>query len=156
MDRDAMRIGAAWKELRRGASMLELRQLMYGGRVGAEPLDVALGDALDAIIEHEPIRMGDLAEALRVDASTATRTVARLTAAGLAARVECADDRRVVQVKATPAGRRRQAAMVRSATQALDEIAGVFDEDERAQLAELMERLVSSLDAVVDRRRGTA
>lgn len=153
MDEDAIRIGTAWKELRRGASMLELRQLMYGGRAGTEPLDVALGDALDAIIEHEPVRMGDLADALRVDASTATRTVARLADAGLVTRVECADDRRVVQVKATALGRRRQAAMVQSATQALDEITGVFDDDERAQLATLMERLVASLDAVVDRRR---
>lgn len=132
--------------------MLELRQLMYGG--GREtPLDVAQGDALDAIIELEPVRMGDLAAALRVDASTATRTVARLADAGLATRVECKDDRRGVVIKATPSGRRRQARMVTTATEVLEEIVSVFAPEERADLADLMERLVASLDAVVATRR---
>lgn len=149
---DVQRIGSAWRQLRRGGSMLELRQMMYG--TGREaPLDVAQGDALDAIIELEPVRMGDLANALRVDASTATRTVARLADAGLATRVECKGDKRGVAIKATPQGRRRQARMVTTATETLDEILSAFDPDELDTLATLMERLVASLDAVVAARR---
>ena len=150
---DVQRIGSAWRQLRRGGSMLELRQMMYGGARGEPPLDVAQGDALDAIIELEPVRMGDLASALRVDASTATRTVTRLTDAGLATRVECAHDKRGVAIKATPQGRRRQARMVTTATETLEEILSVFAPDERRDLRDLMERLVQSLDRVVAERR---
>lgn len=149
---DVRRIGTAWRQLRRGGSMLELRQIMYGSDREA-PLDVAQGDALDAIIELEPVRMGDLAAALRVDASTATRTVARLADAGLATRVECRDDKRGVAIKATPLGRRRHARMVATATDTLDEIVAVFEPDELRTLGALMERLVESLDAVVAERR---
>ena len=149
---DVQRIGSAWRQLRRGGSMLELRQMMYGDSKEA-PLDVAQGDALDAILELEPVRMGDLAAALRVDASTATRTVDRLAAAGLATRVECRDDKRGVAIKATPQGRRRQARMVTTATETLEEILAVFDPKERRLLGDLMERLVQSLDAVVADRR---
>ena len=154
MPPDVLRVGTAWKALRRGGSMLELRQLMYGGGSGSTPaLDVAQGDALDAIIELGPVRMSDLATALRVDASTATRTVARLADAGLVTRVEGERDRRVVKVEATEQGRRRQAQMVESATEALTEILGAFAPDEVDELATYLERLVASLDAFVDRRR---
>ena len=149
---DVQRIGSAWRQLRRGGSMLELRQMMYGGTREA-PLDVAQGDALDAILELEPVRMGDLAAALRVDASTATRTVDRLAAAGLATRIECRDDKRGVAIKATAQGRRRQARMVATATDALEEILAVFEPDELRTLADLMTRLVQSLDTVVAARR---
>lgn len=149
---DVQRIGSAWRQLRRGGSMLELRQMMYGGGKEA-PLDVAQGDALDAIIELEPVRMGDLAAALRVEASTATRTVDRLAAAGLATRVECPHDRRGVAIKATIQGRRRQSRMVATATETLEEILSVFDPDELRTLGALMERLVDSLDRVVADRR---
>ena len=149
---DVQRIGSAWRQLRRGGSMLELRQMMYGGGREA-PLDVAQGDALDAIIELEPVRMGDLAAALRVEASTATRTIDRLAAAGLATRVECRDDRRGVAIKATVQGRRRQSRMVATATETLEEILSVFDPDELRTLGALMERLVVSLDRVVAERR---
>lgn len=149
---DIQRVGSAWRQLRRGGSMLELRQMMYGGTREA-PLDVAQGDALDAILELEPVRMGELAAVLRVDASTATRTVDRLVAAGLALRVECRDDKRGVVIKATAQGRRRQARMVATATEALEEILSVFDAGELRTLAALMERLVQSLDRVVAQRR---
>jgi DNA-binding MarR family transcriptional regulator len=153
-DPDVTRVGVAWRQLRRGGSMLELRQMMYGGGGrGGEPLDVALGDALDVILELGPVRMGELAAALRVDASTATRTVARLADAGLVRRVERKDDRRVVEIVATALGRRRQAAMVESAGAALERILAVFEPDERRRLGELMERLVQSLDDVVAEAR---
>ena len=36
------------------------------------PLDVAQADALDLIVSHAPVRMGDVASLLHVDPSTAT------------------------------------------------------------------------------------
>jgi DNA-binding MarR family transcriptional regulator len=149
-----LRVGKAWGQLRRGGSMLELRQLMYGAADGTGPaLDVAQGDALDVILEQGPIRMGDLAAALRVDASTATRTVARLADAGLVERQEGTIDRRVVKIVPTDEGRQLQAQMVRTATDTLADILAAFGPKEAEALATLMERLVGSLDAVVATRK---
>ena len=39
---------------------------------------IRLADALDLIVTHAPVRMSDVASLLRVDPSTATRTVAKL------------------------------------------------------------------------------
>ena len=149
-----LRVGKAWGQLRRGGSMLELRQLMYGAADGTGPaLDVAQGDALDVILEHGSIRMGELAAALRVDASTATRTVARLADAGLVERQEGTVDRRVVEIVPTDEGRQLQAQMVRTATDTLGEILAAFGPQEAETLATLMERLVASLDEVVARQK---
>jgi hypothetical protein len=62
------RVGAAWRELRRGASMQAFRPMVYGE--GDEALDLGQVDALDLLVFHGSARMGELAEALRVDAST--------------------------------------------------------------------------------------
>ena len=79
------RVGAAWRELRRGASMQAFRPMVYGE--GDEALDLGQVDVLDLLVFHGSARMGELAEALRVDASTATRAVNRLVDAGLASAV---------------------------------------------------------------------
>src|SRR3954451_25371811 len=72
---DEARIGAAWRELRR-ASTQALRPLLFG--TGPDALELGQVGTLDLLALHGPVRMRDLAEALRVDASTATRAVARL------------------------------------------------------------------------------
>jgi DNA-binding MarR family transcriptional regulator len=97
--------------------------------------------------------MGDLAAALRVDASTATRTVARLADAGLVERQEGTVDRRVVEIVPTDEGRALQAQMVRTATDTLGDILAAFQPKEAEALATLMERLVKSLDEVVATRK---
>jgi DNA-binding MarR family transcriptional regulator len=127
--------------------------MLYGG--SSETLDTALGDALLALIEHGPLRMGELAACLRVDASTATRTVARLIDAGLASRGPAGADGRVVGVEATDLGRRRHAAMLISAREAIDEILSAFGPDDRTVLADLLDRLVASIDTFVSVRRNT-
>lgn len=63
--------------------------------------------ALVTIERSGPVSIGDLAEAEQVSAPTATRVVDRLEAAGLVRRTRCPEDRRVVRVALTPAGRRR-------------------------------------------------
>ena len=67
----ALHIGTAWKELRRGAAMSILRDHMFGaGKDAVEPGQV---DTLDLLVQQPAWRMSDLADALRVDPSTATR-----------------------------------------------------------------------------------
>jgi DNA-binding MarR family transcriptional regulator len=88
------------------------------------------------------------ADAMRVDASTATRAVARLEKAGLVARQASPDDRRVVQVVATAAGVAAQQTMRRRYDDVMAMICADFDDDEVVLLAGLLDRLVAGIDSL--------
>jgi DNA-binding MarR family transcriptional regulator len=138
------RIGAAWRDLRRGASMAGLRAYLYGE--GDDAVDLGQVDTLDLLASQSTWRMRDLALALRVDASSATRAVDRLVAAGLAERSRAADDARAVVVSLTRTGRARHDVLVERRRTAMDRILAGFAPDERRQLAELLERLIAGVD----------
>jgi DNA-binding MarR family transcriptional regulator len=72
----ALRIGNSWKELRRGAAMGVLRDHLFGA--GPDALEPGQVDTLELLVGRDAWRMSELAEALRVDPSTATRAVQRL------------------------------------------------------------------------------
>ena len=80
----AVRIGLAWREIRRGASAAGLRNCLYG--TGEDAIEQGQMDSLDMLASQPSWRMSELAEALRVDPSTATRAIQRLEKAGLAER----------------------------------------------------------------------
>jgi DNA-binding MarR family transcriptional regulator len=145
VDGDAARIAHAWRELRRGAAMTALQERMKG-EVG---LDLGQRDTLEVLVSTDGCRMSELADALRVDASTATRAVARLVDAGLAERTSCATDARAVRVHATDEGRRLNTEMLESRRTGMDELLAGFTKAERRALADGMEKLVAALDAMV-------
>lgn len=143
---DAERIGHAWRELRRGASMTKLKE-RFQATTGA--LELGQLDALDLLARQEGIRMRDLADALRVDASTATRTVDRLVEAGLAERCgDPADGRRVV-VHPSDKGRALHAELAEARDRTMERMLQGFSPEERRHLADLMERFVHALDELV-------
>jgi DNA-binding MarR family transcriptional regulator len=144
---DVVRIGVAWRELRRGAAMQGLRELLYGSGRGA--IDMGQVDTLDLLVQRPAWRMSDLAGALRVDASTATRAVSRLVDAGLVARAPAPHDARVVMAAATARGRRAQQRLAERRRELLVRILRDFDDDDRRRLADLLERLVEGVDRVV-------
>src|SRR4051812_14302192 len=94
----AVRIGASWVQIRRGAGGA-IRDYLLG--VGDDALEQGQMDSLDLLARQPSWRMCDLAEALRIDPSTATRAVQRLVAPGLATRCSHGDDGRVVMVEIT-------------------------------------------------------
>ena len=141
------RVGIAWRELRRGAAMQALRPLLFGD--GPDALDLGQVDALDLLAERDGCRMSELADALRVDASTATRAVDRLVADGLAARGVASDDRRAVVVSLTAEGVERHRQLYERRRGVVERIVDDFDADELSQLADLLERLVAAVDRVV-------
>jgi DNA-binding MarR family transcriptional regulator len=146
------RIGAAWRELRRGASMGGLRAYLYG--CGDDAIDLGQVDTLDLLAQRPTWRMRELAGALRVDASTATRAVDRLVAAGWADRRRDEIDARVVVVALTDEGRRRHDVVVERRREAMHRILHGFDEGERGQLAALLERLIAGVDDFVAEEAG--
>ncbi len=135
----------AWRELRRGASAAAVRSYIDG----PDALDNGQLDTLDVLVSRDAWRMSELADALRVDPSTATRALQRLAALGLAQRSTAHADGRVVMVEATEAGRARRAQIDRRRARVMARLLGAFDAHERAQLASLMSRFIEELDAAV-------
>jgi DNA-binding MarR family transcriptional regulator len=144
----AMRVGRAWRELRRGAAMGKLHEATFVA--GGEPLEPGQLDSLDLLVQRDEWRMSELADALRVDPSTATRAVQRLEKVGLAQRQPSGADGRVVIVSATPEGRDRHAVFATSRRVLLKNLLAEFEPAERDQLADLLERFVGALDRYVD------
>ena len=142
---EQLRIAIAMRELRRGAAMQRFRERVYGHSA----LDMGQHDALEVIIALGEARMGDLAAALRVDPSTATRAVARLEEAGLVERRRADSDARAVVVAPTPAGTALYERAADTARAALAELFGRFAPGEQTALADLLDRLVAGLDDLV-------
>ncbi len=142
----AIRIGRAWIELRRGAWTQHLRSYLFGDD---DPLEPGQMDALD-LLSRRDRTMKQLAERLRIDPSSATRAMQRLAADGLAERYDAPDDGRVVMVRISDEGRRRHTAVAERRTAAMATLLSEFDTDERAQLADLLDRFVVALDDSID------
>jgi DNA-binding MarR family transcriptional regulator len=112
--------------------MQGMRERLYG-----DLLDPAQVDALDAVLERDGCRMSELADALRVDASTATRSVNRLEKAGLVERVAAAGDGRGVRVVATRTGLRLADELFERRKAMLFGVLEGFEAHDRASLATL-------------------
>ena len=143
----ASQVGLAWKELRRGAATVELRGYLFG--TGKDALELGQVDTLDLLAQQD-WRMSELADALHVDPSTATRAVQRLTRTGLAHRATSHADGRVVVVSITPLGRERHEAIARRRRETMAVLMAEFDPAERRDLASLMGRFVKALDELAD------
>jgi len=139
------RIGRAWRESRRGATASIVRDAIYG--IGGSAIEPGQMDALDLLVTVNSCRMGDLADHLRVDPSTATRAVQRLVKDNLAQRVEHEGDGRVVSIAATERGRRIHGEVAERRRAIILEVMSKFSPDERDQLADLFERFTASVDA---------
>jgi DNA-binding MarR family transcriptional regulator len=146
VDREhAQRIGAAWIELRRGGAATAVRDYMYGRGT----LEQGQIDALDHLVRRDR-RMKGLASKLRIDPSSATRAVQRLVKDGLAERFASPEDGRVVMVRITEEGRRAQAEVAARRSLVMARVLSAFPPEERAVLADLLDRFVRSVDDVVE------
>lgn len=140
-----VRLGRAWRELRRGAATGALVERLFG-RPG-EPDSVEPGhlDVLDILSQRDGRRMSELATALNVDPSTVTRTMHRMEAAGLARRQAMEADGRVVTAHLTDEGRRRHALVAARRTDLIEAGLADFAMEDRELLVELLERFLSAL-----------
>lgn len=144
----AVQIGASWVQIRRGAAMGSLRDYLLG--TGDEALEQGQMDSLDLLAREPSWRMSELAEALRIDPSTATRAVQRLVSSGLAVRSSNDDDGRVVMVEITDAGRARHADVNTRRGLLMTHMLGAFTPEERPILADMLQRFVAAVDQFVE------
>jgi DNA-binding MarR family transcriptional regulator len=144
---DIVRAAIAVRELRRATGTTRFRDSVYGD---LHVLDIGQQDALEVVVTLDGARMSEVAQALRVDPSTATRAIGRLEALGLVDRKPDPDDRRSVVAVATPAGHEMLDGLHDRARDSLGRLYDRFDEQELQTLAELLERLVEGVDELAE------
>jgi DNA-binding MarR family transcriptional regulator len=96
--------------------------------------------------QSEPLSMGELSKALDVPLSTATRIVNWWVKSGYAERLPDVQDRRVVRVALTKAGRDLLKASDKLLRQRVEHVLRRFAPEERETLVMLMRKLVESLE----------
>lgn len=143
----AVRIGLAWRELRRGAATSGLRDFLYGR--DEESIEQGQMDTLDILAQRPTWKMSELADALHVEPSTATRAVERLVKAGMAERQASVDDGRVVRVLITPSGRCVHETVLERRTELLTFILKSYSRSELPVFADMLERMVAAVDEFV-------
>ncbi|HEX6888150.1 MAG TPA: MarR family winged helix-turn-helix transcriptional regulator [Candidatus Nanopelagicales bacterium] len=92
-----------------------------------------------------PSRLGSLAEAIGLDASTASRHVRALVADGLVDATRDPDDGRATVLCLTEAGRTRLAERLRASRSTLQAATRDFTAPERAELVRLIHKLAAEL-----------
>lgn len=145
------RVGRAWREIRRGATAGDLRDVIFG--VGGSAIEPGQMDALDLLVTVESCCMGDLAEHLRIDPSTATRAVQRLIKDNLVERVKHSGDGRVVAIAATERGRRIHGEVAARRRDVILTVLEAFPEEERFLLAQILERFSTAVDETVKAKK---
>lgn len=106
------------------------------------PMPLGQIDTLDAIARNGPCSMVALAEALRIDASTATRAVEPLVRSGLVERRRSERDARAVIVELSREGRRVERQLTIERFDDLEVSLSGFTRTERRELADFLERLL--------------
>ena len=144
---DVLRAALAVRELRRATGTPRFRDSIFGD---LNVLEIGQQDALEVVVTLDGARMSDVAQALRVDPSTATRAVARLEALGLVERRPDPGDGRSVVAVATAAGHSLLDQLHERGKVTLGRLYSRFEEAELRALADLLERLVAGVDELAE------
>jgi len=101
---------------------------------------------LEALLHLGPLSLGELAEKLLVTGGNVTYVMDRLEERGLVYREQSEDDRRVIQAKLTPEGRRVISEVFPSHADFVRELVSVLDPGEQEALRALLKKLGKGLD----------
>jgi len=102
-------------------------------------------DALDRLAHHPEVSVADLATAIDVAHSTASRLVDRAEAAGAVTRHPSATDSRRTAVALTPTGRTLAAVARQARTTYLAQVTTDWSHEQRSALAQLLTRLAAAV-----------
>ncbi|MEU6918701.1 MarR family winged helix-turn-helix transcriptional regulator [Streptomyces olindensis] len=114
------------------------------------PLDRAAVALLRQIADCEPLRPGELAARLGVEASHVTRTVQQLQKSGYVTRVPDPDDRRAQRIELTEAGAQAIAKVRQAGVRGMQMALSDWSPEELRQLATLFHRMVDDFLAYAD------
>ena len=139
----------------RGCSSLKLRQLsrrvsqLFDAEVGSAGLKTTQYSLLSHVVRLGPVRPGQLAAVMEMDASTLTRNLQPLIAQGWV-QVGPGEDGRSRQVDATPAGRAKQALARKAWQRAQQGFNARMGAERVARLHEVIDECLGLLHEPVD------
>lgn len=141
------RLATLWRAARLGPTVERLRRHVLQG--GERSIDAGQFRALDAVAANGPCAVRELAVVMGLEPSSVTRAVAKLETAGWIEKNRSEHDQREVLVRLTESGREHHRFFVDRAIVIYQEIFVVFSDQERIVLADLLERMLKSTDAVL-------
>jgi DNA-binding MarR family transcriptional regulator len=103
-------------------------------------MDIAI---LHAAMEKDNPSMKDVADMLRIASPSATVIIDRLVLNGELVRMEDPDDRRIVRIGITPAGKKILKTGMKDSIAGMDKLLAVLDEKERSALDKLITKIIS-------------
>src|SRR5438132_10389986 len=144
---DAAEIGADAAEILRaitriGYLITRARRHDLVRTVAAVPLDRAAVMVLQQLAEAGPVRSGELAARLQVEAPHVTRQVQRLQQVGYVNRAPDPDDRRAQLIQLTPSGRAASDRVREAGTSGMQAALAHWPPQEMHQFATLLHRMV--------------
>ena len=141
IQRDAQALQAAV------ADLVRVYQFRDRDRICCHDISVTQCHALEALVDHGPLRLGELTDRLFLDKSTTSRVVRTLVKKGYVEQHSDASDRRATALSATRAGR----ALCRRITDDLVEqhkgLLADLDPDVRAGVVNVIRRLAQAADS---------
>jgi len=139
----AEELSQRWRELGRTLASRKLLASLHPGL--PSKLTPTRLHALDVLAEGDGLRIGELADRVGLDETTATRLVDRLEAGGLAQRLSDVGDRRATVVSLTPAGCELVATINARRQLFFCDVLAALAPDERAQLVRLTAKASEAL-----------
>ncbi len=129
-----------------------LRVVQFRDRDRACCYDVSVTQcyALKAVVDGGPVTVNELAAALYLDKSTASRIAAGLEAKAYLARERDPDDGRIVRLRVTPAGEELCGRIEADLAGEYAELLGDFDPSVRTGMIQLLNRLGGSFASRVE------
>jgi DNA-binding MarR family transcriptional regulator len=129
------------------ADLVRVYQFRDRDRICCHDISVTQCHALEALVEHGPLRLGDLAERLFLDKSTTSRVVRTLVKKGYAEQHRDATDGRATALSATRAGRNLCARITDDLVNQQKQLLADLDPNVRAGVVDVIRRLAQAADS---------
>lgn len=149
LERDAADLYEALQDL------IRVYQFRDRDRICCHDLSVTQCYALEAVVRLGPMTLNALAGALYIDKSTMSRVVATLQRKKLLARVPHPEDRRALELRATPRGKQLHARISAEIQESEKRLLADFPPDVRRSMIELISRLARSAGRRISTTGGT-
>lgn len=149
LDRDARELYDALQDL------LRVYQFRDRDRICCHDLSLTQCYALDVLRRRRAVSVNDLAADLYLDKSTTSRVVQALERKRFTQRRRDPDDKRVVEIQLTRAGRDVHERIREGIIEQERELLSDFDSDTRRAMTTLVRRLAQAAGACVDTSRGS-
>ena len=129
------------------ADLIRVYQFRDRDRICCHNVSVTQCHALETLVEHGPLRLGELTERLWLDKSTTSRVVGTLVKKGYVQQQPDAADGRATTLSATASGRRLCGRITADLTTQQEQLLADFDPDVRTGVIDVIRRLARAADS---------